>query len=73
MKRVIKSSVQSSLKRLYGRLYNMDPEAREAFIEGMLFAIDAPDLLQEEVNNIYEIYHTSEDPMAAIKQYLQER
>ena len=71
MKRVIKSSAQTSLKRLYGRLYNMDPKSREAFIEGLMFAIDVPDLLDEDINNVYEIYHTSKDPIYDIKQYIQ--
>lgn len=70
MKKVIKASSQSGLKKLYGRLYAIDPDAREAFLEGLLFGLDTSDLNEDDVNNIYDIYHTYEDPMKAIKQYV---
>ena len=70
MKRVIKSSIQTGIKKLYGRLYAMDSDAREAFLEGLLFGLNTSDLSVDDVNNIYDIYHAYEDTMKVIKQHV---
>ena len=67
---MIKASTQHQLKRLYGKLKGLVPEARVAFLEGVLYGLDKSDLALQEVNEIYEIYHMSANPMRAIEQYI---